>query len=123
MAVGFYSERQGGIVLHVFTDSADESILVWEAELIRLIERTPPGESFRVLMDVSAADVSFTGLAREKSAAVFRRYQDRQGKLAMLFSSRTAPYFARIFFASLGKLRFERAYFSNRDAAVRWLES
>jgi hypothetical protein len=42
--------------------------------------------------------------------------------LAFLFSSRTAPHYARIFFASLGKLQFELQFFRDRQRALDWLQ-
>jgi TusA-related sulfurtransferase len=122
MTVGFSSERREGFVLHILSDSTEESIRVWEAEISRLIERTPPGEAFRVLIDMSSSKVRFTRLARERCAAVLTRYHDRQGKLALLFSGRVHAILARLFLASLGHQQVERACFSKRDAAIRWLE-
>ncbi|MDL5055785.1 hypothetical protein QQ056_19845 [Oscillatoria laete-virens NRMC-F 0139] len=123
MTVGFSSERREGFVLHILSDSTEESIRVWEAEISRLIERTPPTEAFRVLIDMSSSKVRFTRLARERCAAVLTRYHDRQGKLALLFSGRVNAARAHLFLAAHGRQKFERACFRNRDDAVRWLES
>ena len=115
--------NERGIVIYEFLDSADATVDAWAADLERLIAATPADVPFRVLMDVSAAHVNFTRHARQTSVLLFTRYGQRRGRLAFLFSSKTAPHFARIFFASLGKLTFERDYFSNRAKAMAWLQS
>lgn len=117
----FSVEQDGPITIHAFTDSAESAIDAWAAELARLIETTPSDQMFRVLMDVSPKQVSFTRYARQKSQELFTRYKHRHGRIAFLFSSKTAPHFARIFFASLGKVAFEREFFASREQAVNWL--
>jgi hypothetical protein len=118
MAAGFVVEQHDHIVIHRFSDSSDESVDAWRAALIEVFEGTEP---FTVLMDVSAKDVSFTAHARQTTKMLFAQYRTRQGRFACLFSSRTAPYYARIFFASLGRLSFEIGTFSSHDAALEWL--
>jgi hypothetical protein len=73
-------------------------------------------------MDVSAPQVNFSRYARQKSQEYFGLYRGRKGRLAFLFSSRTAPHYARIFFASLGKLQFELQFFRDRQRALDWLQ-
>ncbi len=121
MPAGFYAARDGDIAIHTFTNSSEIAIDAWAEELCHVIESTPPDQVFRVLMDVSARQVSFNGHARNTSLELFTRYKHRHGRLAFLFSSKPAPHFARIFFASLGKLTFEREFFSNRERAMDWL--
>jgi hypothetical protein len=121
MSDGFHVEQDGPITIHTFTNSTESAIDTWVTELGLLIEATPTDQVFLVLMDVSSRQVSFTGYARKKSIEIFTRYKHRRGRLAFLFSSKTAPHFGRIFFASLGKLSFEREYFSNRERALDWL--
>lgn len=121
MPEGFHAEQDGDIAIHIFTNSSEIAIDAWAAELRNLIESTPSEQTFRVLMDVSARQVSFNRYARKTSVELFTRYKYRRGRLAFLFSSKPAPHFARIFFASLGKLSFEREFFSIRDRAIEWL--
>jgi hypothetical protein len=121
MSDGFYAQQQGAVAIHTFTDSTNAAVDSWATELARHIDTTPPDQPFRVLMDVSSNNVSFTRHARQTTVQLFTRFQNRSGRFAFLFSSRTAPYFARIFFATLGKLGFEIAYFSNRTKALEWL--
>jgi hypothetical protein len=121
MSEAFYVQQDGPITVHTLTNAAESTVDLWAVALARLIESTPPEEAFRVLMDVSSNQVSFTRYARQKSVEVFTTYKQRYGRLAFLFSSKPAPHFARIFFASLGKLSFEREYFSNREQAIQWL--
>jgi hypothetical protein len=118
---GFYIEEDGDVTIHTITDSSEEAIDIWYAELACLIEMTPPELPFRVLLDVSAKHVSFTQYARQKSLQIFSEFKHRQGRIAFLLSSKTAPHFARIFFASLGRVTFERNFFSDRDKAITWL--
>jgi hypothetical protein len=117
----FYVETEGDVTVHVFTDSSNQAVDMWVAELACHIEMTPPELPFRVLLDVSAKQVSFTLYARQKSLYVFSQYQQRHGRIAFLLSAKVAPYYARIFFAALGKIAFERAYFSDRAKALAWL--
>ena len=121
MPEAFYVQQDGLVTLHTFTNSLDATIDAWASELAHLIESTPTDQTFRVLMDVSSNQVSFTRYARQKSVQIFTTYRHRKGRFAFLFSSKPAPHFARIFFASLGKLSFEREYFSNREQAMHWL--
>jgi hypothetical protein len=121
MPEAFYVQQDGLITVYTFTNSADSTIDAWAAELVRLIEATPADQTIRVLMDVSSRQVNFTRYARQKSVEIFTAYRHRKGRYAFLFSSKPAPHFARIFFASLGKLSFEREYFSNREQAMNWL--
>jgi hypothetical protein len=121
MPEAFYIEQDGMIAIHTFTNSSEAAVDAWELAVIDLIERTPPDQLFRLLVDVSSPQVSFTRRARQASMSLFTRYRHRRGRLAFLFSSKTAPHFARIFFASLGKLTFEHQYFSSRERALNWL--
>jgi len=121
MADGLLTETIDGIVIYTFTDSSEAAIDAWGAALARLIDATPPDRPFRVLMDVASAQVTFSRHARHTSHALFSRYRARQGRLAFLFSSKTAPHYARIFFASLGRLHFGLQFFCNRDKAINWL--
>jgi hypothetical protein len=123
MSAGFYTEPIGAIEAHVFTASDDEAVDAWAAALIHLIDSTPVKTPFRVLMDVSAPQVSFTGYARQTTQRLFSQYRHRQGRIAFLFSSRTAPFYSRLFFASLGRLTFELNAFSDRQAALTWLNA
>lgn len=118
---GFYLEEDGDITIHTFTDSSERAVDTWGAELACHIEMTPPELPFHVLLDVSAKQVNFTLYARQKSLQLFSQFKHRQGRIAFLFSSKTAPHFARMFFASIGKITFEREYFSDRDKAITWL--
>jgi hypothetical protein len=120
MTSGYTSDIQDGITIQTFLDSSEAAVDAWATDLIHAIENAPPG-GFRVLMDVSSSDVDFTRYARQKSHELFSRYRDHTGRLAFLFSGVTSPYFARIFFASLGRLRFALSYFSSREKALRWL--
>jgi len=76
---------------------------------------------FRVLMDVSDKAVSFTPRVRQRTVELFTRYRTHHGFFAFLFSSRVAPYYSRIFFASLGRLTFELNYFTEKSKALDWL--
>ena len=123
MGAAFTTEQDGEITIHTFTESSEAAIDAWADAVARLIEVTPEDEIFLLLMDVSAKQVDFSRYARQNAADLFTRYKQRRGRLAMLFSSRVAPHFARIFFASLGKLDFEYEYFSSREQAMAWLRS
>jgi hypothetical protein len=121
MTDGFHAEQIDGIALHTFTDHAEESVDIWADTLAQWIDSMPPEQPFRVLLDVSVPQVSFTRYARQKSLDIFSRFRHRQGRFAFLFSSRTAPFYARIFLASLGRLEFQIGYFHERDTALSWL--
>ncbi len=123
MPEGFTCEQRGEITLFTFTDSSEAAIDTWAEILIQTIEGTPAGRPFLILMDVSARQVSFTGYARQRSKELFSRFRARRGRLAFLFSSRTAPHYARIFFASLGRLAFTLQFFSRREKALAWLRA
>lgn len=119
----YYSEAQGNIVTQKFLRSTDEAVDLWAKELAQLIEATPHNGCFFVLVDVAGPNVGFTARARERSKELFLKYRHRQGYIAFLFEWRTSPYFARLFFASLGKLDFKLNYFHKRDQALAWLET
>ncbi len=130
MADGFYCEQQGDIMVCGFTHSNDEAVDAWAAVLAAYLDSVIPDEHFRVLMDVSDKQVSFTPRARQRTVELFTHYRSRQGRYAFLFSSRTAPYYSRIFFASLGRLQGdcikhglvkfqERKYSWRRDSVLR----
>lgn len=122
MTDGFQSAIIDGVRVHTFSDSSDEAVEAWAAELDNVMNSSSADHPFCVLIDVSAQHVSFTRLARQHTASLFSRYRQRRGRIAFLFSSRTAPYYARIFFASLGRLGFELSTFNNHDAALTWLQ-
>lgn len=121
MADSFYVQHDGAICIHTFTDSSEAAVDAWGAALAELIDSTPPDQPFLVLMDVSSPQVSFTRYARQKTLELFTHYKHRKGRIAFLFTSKTAPHFARIFFASLDRLTFDCQYFSNRARATAWL--
>lgn len=116
----FVSQIEDGITIQTFYASDDAAVELWAEDLIRTIEQAPAA-GFTVLMDVSSNKVSFTRHARHWSMEIFTRYKTRKGRIALLFSSRTSPYFARIFFASLGRLNFSLSFFSSREKALEWL--
>ncbi|MBZ0282343.1 MAG: STAS/SEC14 domain-containing protein [Anaerolineae bacterium] len=121
MPEGLEITQTDGITIYTFTNSSEAAIDAWGMALIEHIEALPTNQSFRVLMDVSSNQVNFSRYARQKSIEMFTRFRKRKGRYAFLFSSRTAPYYSRIFFASLGRLEFELNYFSNREKALAWL--
>jgi hypothetical protein len=114
----FSSEKIGRIQCYRFSESSDGAIDLWRAEMETIMRAASP---FRILMDVSAPQVQFTRHARQHSLALFQQHQHHPGKIAFLFSSHIAPYFARIFFATLGPFAFEVAFFSESAAAIAWL--
>lgn len=121
MLEGLQITEIDGITVYTFTNSSETAIDAWGEALIEHIESLPSGQPFRVLMDVSSNQVNFSRYARQKSVEMFSRFRRRKGRYAFLFSSRTAPYYSRIFFASLGRLEFELNYFSSREKALAWL--
>ncbi len=123
MSDGFYCEQQGEVMVYGFTHSDDAAVDAWATALAAYLESTPVHSTFRVLMDVSDKTVSFTPRARQRTVELFTRYRTRHGRYAFLFSSRVAPYYSRIFFASLGRLTFELNYFTDRQKALDWLRA
>jgi hypothetical protein len=119
--VGLLTEVLDGVIIYTFTDSSETAIDRWGVEVAKVIEAKPPEQPFRILMDVSSKQVSFSRHARWMSQQIFTRYRDRKGRFAFLFSSKTAPHYARIFFASLGRLQFHLQFFSSREKALQWL--
>ena len=123
MSDGFYCEQQGEVMVYGFTHSDDAAVDAWAAALAAYLESRPADTAFLILMDVSDKSVSFTPRARQRTVELFTRYRTRQGRFAFLFSSRVAPYYSRIFFASLGRLTFELNYFTDRQKALEWLRA
>ena len=119
--MGLEITEQGEIVIYTFTDSADKYVDEWAESLETLFNDTPTMQPLYVMVDVSSPDVEFTALARQKSAEIFPRYHTHRGRVAFVFSGVTAPYYARIFFAGMGRLDFEVEFFDNRDAGLNWL--
>jgi hypothetical protein len=122
MVDGLRTESIDDVIIYTFSNSSEAAIDVWGKELTAVIEHKAPNQLFRVLIDVSSPDVSFSRHARQTSQQIFTRYRARKGRVAFLFSSKTAPHYARIFFASLGRLQFNLQFFSNRDKAINWLK-
>ena len=123
MSDGFYCEQQGEVMVYGFTHSDDDAVDAWAIELDSYLNNLPFDKPFHVLMDVSDKDVSFTPRARQRTVELFTHYRTRQGRFAFLFSSRVAPYYSRIFFASLGRLTFQLNYFTDQHKALEWLRS
>ncbi|MEZ4668867.1 MAG: hypothetical protein R3E39_13245 [Anaerolineae bacterium] len=122
MPEGLQCEYVDGILVQTFTDSNDAAVAAWAAILDDAMAQSTPDIPFRVLVDVSAKQVSFTRAARQHTTILFTRHRQQPGRIAFFFSSRTAPYFSRIFFASLGKLAFELNHFSSPEKAIEWLK-
>ena len=123
MSDGFYCEQEGEVMVYGFTHSDDAAVDAWAAALGTYLDNMPADIGFLILMDVSDKTVSFTPRARQRTVELFTRYRTRQGRFAFLFSSRVAPYYSRIFFASLGRLTFELNYFTDRQKALEWLRA
>jgi hypothetical protein len=121
MVDGLLTETIDGIVIYTFTNSSESAVDAWGAAVAKVIDDIPLDQPFRVLMDVSSPQVSFSRPARNMSQQIFTRYRSRKGRFAFLFSSKTAPHYARIFFASLGRLQFQLQFFSSREKALHWL--
>ncbi len=119
----FITEQAGKVAVHTFIHSTEAEIDAWAEAMVRCFEDASPQQPVAILVDVSAPQVDFSRYARKTSQWLFNQYRQRPGKIAFIFSSRTAPYFARIFFASLGKLQFEARSFSSREAGLHWLQT
>jgi hypothetical protein len=119
--MGLEITEQGEITIYTFTDSSDAAVDEWAASLESLFNDTPVKQPLSVMVDVSSPDVEFTALARQKSAEIFPRYRTHRGRVAFVFSGITAPHYARIFFAGLGRLEFDVEFFDSHDAGLKWL--
>ncbi len=121
MSEEFYCEQQGEVMIYGFTRSNDDDVDVWASALDAYLQNLPSSKAFSILMDVSDKSVSFTPRARQRTVELFTRFRAHRGRFAFLFSSRVAPYYSRIFFASLGRLAFELNYFTDKQKALDWL--
>ncbi|MBZ0292962.1 MAG: hypothetical protein K8L99_10405 [Anaerolineae bacterium] len=119
--MGLTSEQAGRAIIFTFTESTDEAVDQWGQAAVEWIEQTPVNAPFLMLVDVSARNVTFSQRARQTSIQLFKRFRQRQGRVAFIFSSRTAPYYARIFFATLGRLGFEIQFFHSCEQGLNWL--
>ncbi len=115
------STRENFIQVFKFHRSTDEAILEWAEALDSYIQSIPEKDPFFILLDVTGDEVSFTATARNESKRIFSTHRHRVGYIAMLFEWRTSPYFARLFFASLGKINFKLKYTHRREEAYAWL--
>lgn len=117
----FYARTEDFIEVFKFVRSTDAAVVAWAETLDQYIENTPKSEPFYILLDVSGDEVTFSATARAHSKHIFSKHKKRQGYIAMLFEWRTSPYFARLFFSTIGKLDFKLGYFHQSDAAYTWL--
>jgi hypothetical protein len=99
------------------------AVIAWAAAIETAIQETPEDTPFFVLIDVSGDGVAFTPLARQHSKRIFGTYRNRIGYVAMVFEWRTSPYFARLFFSTLGRLAFKLRYFHDGAEAQEWLRT
>lgn len=121
MTSDFYMETHDFIQILKFRRSTDEAVMQWANVLESHIDSIPPKDPFYILLDVTGDGVEFTSLARQESKRIFGEHKAHVGYLAMVFEWRTSPYFARLFFASLGKLNFKMNYFTDHEQAIAWL--
>lgn len=121
MTPNFYTESDNHIQIFKFNESTDDAVQQWADALDSYISSIPTQSPFYILLDVTGENVEFTPLARQESKRIFSKYQTRIGYVAMLFEWRTSPYFARIFFATIGKLGFKLKYFTEATEAHEWL--
>lgn len=117
----FYMLKDDFIDVFKFTRSTDEAVDEWAVALENLIESTPKAQPFYILLDVSGDNVTFSAAARTHSKRIFTTYKNRKGYIAFVFEWRTSPYFARLFFATIGKLGFRLNYVTQEDDAKIWL--
>ena len=115
------STREDFIQVFKFHRSTDEAVYEWADALESYIQSIPEKEPFFILLDVTGDEVSFTATARNESKRIFSTYRQHVGFIAILFEWRTTPYFARLFFASLGKINFKLKYTHRREEAFAWL--
>ncbi len=123
MSSDFYTFTDGFIQVFKFNKSTDAAVEAWAAALENHIQQTPADQPVYVLLDVTGDEVTFSAAARQQSKRIFSTHRDRVGYIALLFEWRTSPYFARLFFASLGKLTFKMNYFHRTEAARAWLQA
>ena len=123
MASDFYMETDGFIQIFRFNRSTDAAVMEWATALDDHMASIPRKEPFYIMLDVTGEGVEFTSMARQESKRIFTKYQTHVGFLAMVFEWRTSPYFARLFFASIGKLSFKLNYFTQYDLALDWLRT
>ncbi|MEO1290033.1 MAG: hypothetical protein AAFV93_19945 [Chloroflexota bacterium] len=121
MTDDFYRQQDDFIDIFKFRRSTDEAVEQWAESLEALIAETPKAQPFYILLDVSGDEVTFSELARSQSKRIFSQYKKRKGYIAMVFEWRTSPYFARLFFATIGKLGFKLNYFTDDADACAWL--
>lgn len=72
MPDGFIIQQDGVVTVHAFSDSSDGAVDTWKQAVIDLVEATPPDGLFRLLVDVSPSNVSFTRHARQAAMAWLR---------------------------------------------------
>jgi len=123
MALDFFIETDDFIQIFKFNRSTDEAVMAWAEALDVYMGSIPPKDPFYIVLDVTGDSVEFTATARSEAKRIFAKYQHHVGYLAMVFEWRTSPYFARLFFASIGKLQFKLNYFTKHDAARDWLRT
>lgn len=119
----FYTEIDDFIRIFKFVRSTDEAVLQWANALEQHIQDHATSEPFYALLDVTGDEVDFSAAARSNSKRIFNTYRKHSGYIAFLFEWRTSPYFARLFFASLGKLNFKLKYFTDEQDARQWLQA
>lgn len=119
----FYTETEDFIQIYKFNRSTDAAVKQWSDTLDRHIMAIQKSDPFFILLDVTGDNVEFTSTVRRAAKQIFSKHRDHVGYLAMIFSWRTSPYFARLFFASIGQLTFKLNYFTDIDAAKEWLQS
>lgn len=121
MPEDFYMLQEDFITILKFNRSTDAAVEKWAAALEEKMQNTPKSTPFYILLDVSGDEVEFTSLARSHSKRIFTQYKQCKGYIAMIFEWRTSPYFARLFFSTIGKLSFQLKYFTDNTQAKQWL--
>ncbi|MGB7337316.1 MAG: hypothetical protein WBC91_00375 [Phototrophicaceae bacterium] len=121
MTDDFYILQEDFITIFKFTQSTDDAVEKWAKALDETIQTTPKATPFYILLDVSGDNVEFTQMARNQSKHIFTKHKKRKGYIAMVFEWRTSPYFARLFFSTIGKLGFQLNYFIQDAQAKAWL--
>jgi hypothetical protein len=102
MSEGFRRERDGDVVILTLTKDDEATVDLWAAAMQSVIESASDVDGFRILTDVSAREVGFTGYARQTSKQLFNQYKRQNGRLGFLFSSKTAPYYKALMWLKEG---------------------
>jgi hypothetical protein len=118
---GLQIETQAGMTIYTLHDISRETLDAWGDHFIKLIQHTPEGHPYYVLMDTSRQELSFSPYFRSRAQMLIDAQGHRHGYLAIVIDNSLIQQVVSFYMRLQRTKAFESKVVTTYDAAWTWL--